>query len=153
MGKLTAACALLLALLTPASASAHAVNYRVENRGISARIFYAGDKPARYSAYEIFGPGDTIAHQKGRSDKNGFVSFLPDRAGKWVIKVYGESEHGPHGAVIDVAVNASLDLDSFHKPLVAQYTKVFVGASLILAIFGVWALARGRTATARQSIE
>ena len=142
-----AACALLLALLTPGWASAHTVNYRVENRGISARIFYAGDKPARYSAYEIFGPGDTIAHQKGRSDKNGFISFLPDRAGKWVIKVYGESEHGPHGAQIEVDVNASLDMTAFHLPLVAQYTKAFVGVSLILALFGVWALARGRVST------
>ena len=67
-------------------ATAHTVNYQVENKGISARIFYSPDDPASYSQYEIFGPGDTIPHQKGRTDRNGFVSFLPDRQGKWIIK-------------------------------------------------------------------
>lgn len=63
-----------------------------------------------------------------------------------MIKVLGESEHGPHGAVIEIDVDASLDLASFHQPLVAQYKKAFVGVSLILALFGVWALARKRSA-------
>ncbi len=81
-------------------AIAHSVNYQVENKGISVRVFYAADDPASYSSYDIFGPGDKIPHQKGRTDKNGFVSFLPDRKGKWTIKVFGESEHGMHGAQI-----------------------------------------------------
>lgn len=140
MGRLAASA--LLALLLPAQASAHTVNYRVENRGISARVFYAGDQPARYSAYEIFGPGDTVAHQRGRSDRNGFIAFLPDRAGRWEIRVSGESGHGPHGAVVEIDVGVSHDLAAFHQPLVAQHTKAFVGASLVLAVFGVWALAR-----------
>ena len=47
-------------------AIAHTVNYQVENKGISARIFYSPDDPASYSQYEIFGPGDKIPHR----DKN-----------------------------------------------------------------------------------
>lgn len=121
-------------------AEAHSVHYQVENKGISARIFYAEDDPVSYSSYEIFGPGDKIPHQKGRTDKNGFVSFLPDRKGNWVIKVYGESEHGMHGAQVVVDVNENLFMDSFKKPLVVKYTKAFVGISLILALFGLWAL-------------
>lgn len=125
-------------------AFSHSVHYQVENRGISVRVFYAADDPASYSSYEIFGPGDKIPHQKGRTDKNGFVSFLPDRQGTWTIKVYGESEHGMHGAQIEVNVNENLFMDSFKKPLVAQYTKAFVGISIFLALFGVWALLRTR---------
>jgi nickel transport protein len=125
-------------------AEAHTINYQVENRGVSARVFYAGDEPASYSQYEIFGPGDKIPHQKGRTDRNGFVSFLPDRRGKWLIKVYGEAQHGIHGAQIEVNVNENLFMDSFKKPLVAQYTKGFVGGSIILALFGGWALLRMR---------
>lgn len=132
----------LLLLMSYSWAEAHSVHHRVENRGISARIFYAEDDPASYSQYEIFGPGDKISHQKGRTDKNGFVSFLPDRKGKWTIKVYGESEHGMHGAQIEVDVNENLFMDSFKKPLVAQYTKVFVGISIFLALFGLWVLLR-----------
>lgn len=120
----------------------HSVHYQVENRGISVRVFYAEDDPAGYSAYEILGPGDKVPHQKGRTDKNGFVAFLPDRKGKWTVKVYGESEHGMHGAQIEVKVDENLFMGSFKKPLVAQYTKAFTGISFLLALFGVWALAR-----------
>ena len=84
--------------------------------------------------------GDKIPHQKGRTDKNGVVSFLPDRQGKWLIKVSGESEHGIHGAQVKVQVNKSLLMESFKKPLVAIYTKLFVGLGFIMGIFGLWAL-------------
>jgi len=130
----------LLLLLIYSGAEAHSVHYQVENKGISVRVFYSEDDPASYSSYEIFGPEDKIPHQKGRSDRNGFVSFLPDRKGKWIIKVYGESEHGMHGAQIEVKVNKGLFMESFKKPIVATYTKLFVGISFILGLFGVWAL-------------
>lgn len=134
--------ALLLLLLIYSGAKAHSVHYQVENKGISVRVFYADDDPASYFSYEIFGPGDKIPHQKGRTDRNGFVSFLPDRKGKWVIKVYGESEHGMHGAQIEVNVNENLLMESFKKPLVAKFTNAFVGIGFILALFGLWALLR-----------
>jgi nickel transport protein len=125
-------------------AMAHSVHYQVENKGISVRVFYAEDDPASYSSFEIFGPGDTIPHQKGRTDRNGFVSFLPDRQGEWVINVYGESEHGMHGARVVVSVNENLFMESFKKPLVAKYTKAFVGISFLLMFFGAWALLKAR---------
>jgi nickel transport protein len=134
----------LILLMMYSVAFAHAVHYRVENKGISVRVFYAEDDPASYSSYEIFGPGDTIPHQKGRTDKNGFVSFLPDRKGQWIIKVSGESEHGMHGAQIEVDVDDNLFMESFRKPLVAKYTQVFIGISFLLAIFGLWALLKSR---------
>jgi nickel transport protein len=125
-------------------ANAHSVNYHVENRGISIRVFYEADDPASYSSYEVFGPEDTLPHQKGRTDKNGFVCFLPDRQGTWTVKVYGETDHGMHGAQIKIIVNESLFMDSFKKPLVAKYTKAFVGISFLLAFFGAWSLFNSR---------
>ena len=125
-------------------AIAHSVHYQVENRGVSVRVFYAQDDLASYSQYEILGPGDKIPHQKGRTDKNGIVSFLPDRQGKWLVKVYGESEHGIHGVQIKVQVNKSLLMESFKKPFVAMYTKLFVGLGFIMGIFGLWALLKGK---------
>jgi nickel transport protein len=130
--------ALLAGVCSPADA--HTVNYHVENRGISIRVFYDPEDPASYSSYEILGPGDTIPHQKGRTDKNGFVSFMPDRQGKWVVKVLGESEHGMHGTTIEVQVDKDLTMGSFKKPLVAKFTKAFVGGSILLALFGAWSL-------------
>jgi len=128
--------------LFPAGAEAHAIHYRVENKGISARVFYSPDEPASYSKYEIFGPGDTIPHKKGRTDKNGFVSFLPDREGIWIVKVRGESEHGIHAVQIEITVGEGLFMESFKKPLVATYTKVFIGIGLIGWVFVAAALYR-----------
>ncbi|MBI5602549.1 MAG: hypothetical protein HY879_04265 [Deltaproteobacteria bacterium] len=133
----------IVAGLSP-PATAHTIQYQVENKGISVRIFSGPDKPISYSAYEIFGPSDKIPHQKGRTDKNGFVSFLPDRQGKWVVQVQEDSDHGPHGARITIEVNQNLFMKSFKKPLVAQYTKGLVGVSFILAIFGIWALLKSK---------
>lgn len=133
---------LLLLLLTYSGAEAHSIHYQVENKGISVRIFYSADDPASYSEFEIFGPGDKIPHQKGRTDRNGFVSFLPDRAGTWIIKVFGESDHGYHGALVEVNVNEGMFMESFKKPLVSRFTKAFIGIGVIGWVFGVAAMFR-----------
>ncbi|MEW6500911.1 MAG: hypothetical protein AB1456_05450 [Thermodesulfobacteriota bacterium] len=124
--------------LAPATTShAHAIHYRVENRGVSARVFYGPDEPANYAAYEIFGPRDTLPHQKGRTDRNGIVAFLPDRPGEWRITVTDQAEHGAHGATIAIRVDQGLFMASFDKPLVAQHTKAFVGVSILLFAFSL----------------
>jgi nickel transport protein len=133
---------LLLALNQPLEA--HTVNYQVENKGLSTRVFYDVDDPASYSAYEIYGPGDKLVFQKGRSDRNGFVSFLPDRQGLWTIKVMSESEHGIHAVEIKIKVDQDYKLESFEKPLVAKHLKGFIGISILLAGFGLWALITSR---------
>lgn len=133
-------CVFFLFFTANPSAEAHSINYHVENKGVSVRVFYSENDPASYSSFEIFGPGDKIHYQIGRTDKNGFVTFLPDRKGKWRITVFGESDHGFHGTQIEVVVNESLFMESFKKPLVARFTKLFVGMSLIFGTFGIWAL-------------
>jgi len=131
---------MLFALLTVSGAEAHSVEYQVENRGISARFFFLPNEPSSYSPCEIFAPGDAVPHQKGRTDRNGVVSFLPDRPGKWTIKLIAESEHGGHAATVDIDVKESLLMESFSKPLVAAHSKFFMGAGLLLGAFGIWAL-------------
>lgn len=132
--------AMLFSCLLAVEAQAHAVEYQVENRGVSARFFFLPNDPASYSPYEILAPGDKIPFQKGRTDKNGVVAFLPDRPGAWTIKLVAESEHGGHAANVQVDVKEGLLMESFSKPLVAAYTKFFVAAGLLLSVFGLWAL-------------
>ncbi len=139
---------ILLLLSFFSLAEAHSVHYQVENKSISVRVFYSPEEPASYSAYEIFGPNDTIPHKKGRTDKNGFVSFLPDRAGKWIIKVSGESDHGHHGVQVEVIVNESLFMETFKKPLLARYNMFITGLGFIFGIFGIWALWRSKKSSA-----
>lgn len=123
---------------------AHTVNYEVQQKGIAVRVFYGAEDPASYSEFEIFGPGEPLPHQTGRTDKNGFVSFVPDRQGVWKVKVLGESSHGFHGATIEVKVEKDLNLESFKKPLASTYSKLITGVSLIIGLFGVYALLKSR---------
>ncbi len=134
----------LMALWSIPSAQAHSVNYDVMPKGISAKVFYSETDPASYAGYEIFGPGDALPFATGRTDKNGVVSFLPDRAGDWKIKILGESMHGYHGVTVDVKVDQALDLASFRKPLLARHTKLITGISLIFGLFGLVSLAASR---------
>jgi nickel transport protein len=124
----------------------HSINYHIQQKGIAVRAFYSAKDPSSYSQYEIYGPGDKedLPHQTGRTDKNGFLSFVPDRAGTWKIKLWGESAHGYHGFTAEVKVDKELNLESFSKPLVAAHTKLITGLSLIFGIFGVYALWRSR---------
>jgi nickel transport protein len=126
--------------MTAALASAHTVNYEVQQKGLAVKIFYTAQDPASYAEYEVFGPGEELPHQTGRTDRNGFVAFVPDKQGVWKIKVLGESAHGYHGVTTEVKVDKDLGLESFNKPLVARFTKFVTGISLIIGIFGIYAL-------------
>lgn len=127
----------------------HSIHYEIQQKGMAMRVFYAKDDPAGYSQYELFGPGDPEPHQTGRTDKNGFLGFVPDRPGIWKIKVWGESTHGFHGVTMEVGVDQALQLESFSKPLVATSTKLIVGISIIFGVFGIYALIRSRERRAR----
>lgn len=131
-------------LLFPPVLEAHTVNYEVQQKGIAVRIFYSADDPASYSEYEITGPGQSLPHQTGRTDKNGFVAFVPDRQGIWKIRVIGESAHGFHGVTTEIKVDKDLHLESFRKPLAAAYTKLVTGISLIIGLFGIYAFILSR---------
>jgi hypothetical protein len=74
------------------------------------------------------------------TDKNGVVSFLPERPGKWTIKVIAESDHDRHAANVEIVVKEDLLMESFSKPLVASHAKFFVGGGLLLGAFGIWEL-------------
>jgi nickel transport protein len=132
------------ALFSVSSLEAHTVNYQVQQQGMAVRIFYAPDDPASYSEFEVFGPGDRLPHQTGRTDKNGFACFIPDRQGVWKVKVLGESSHGFHGVTTEIKVDKDLNLESFKKPLAAAYTKLVTGISLIIGLFGLYAFIKSR---------
>lgn len=119
---------------------AHTIHYEVQPNGISVKIFYTESDPASYSEYEIYGPGDSEPYQIGRTNRAGFLSFLPDRPGTWKIKVLGESSHGFHGITFEIKVDKAFNLESFEKPLVAKHTKIIVGMSVIFGLFGIISL-------------
>jgi nickel transport protein len=121
-------------------ARAHSIQYEVKQTGVAVRAYYSASDPAAYSQYELRGPGDEEAHQTGRTDRNGYLAFVPDRPGIWRVQVWGESSHGFHGVSTDVKVDQALNVESFSKPLVATHTKLVTGVSLAFGLFGLYAL-------------
>jgi nickel transport protein len=125
---------------------AHTVNYDVQQKSVAAiKVFYTAEDPASYAGFEVYAPdGGELPYQIGRTDKNGFVSFIPNQQGTWRVKVLGESTHGYHGVTVEVKVDKDLNLESFKKPLIAQYTKLVTGISLIIGLFGIYAMVAAR---------
>jgi nickel transport protein len=144
---------LLLAVFSAPAAQAHSIHYDVQQKAIAVHIYYSEKDPAAYSRYELYGPGDKEPHQTGRTDKNGFLGFVPDRPGTWKLQVWGESSHGFHGLTTDIQVDQALNFESFSKPLVATYTKQVTGISVAFGVFGVYALwvSRGRGSRAART--
>lgn len=118
----------------------------MEQKGIAVRAFYTDKDPASYSQFEIYGPGDRedLPHQTGRTDKNGFLAFVPDRPWTWKVKIWGESSPAYHSFTAEVKVDKELGLESFSKPLLATHTKMITGLSLIFGIFGIYAYLKSR---------
>jgi nickel transport protein len=139
----------ILAVFSGSAAHAHSIHYDVQQKAMAVRIYYSENDPAAYSQYELYGPGDKEPHQTGRTDKNGFIGFVPDRSGTWRLQVWGESSHGFHGVTTEIKVDQALNLESFSKPLVATYTKLVTGISVAFGLFGLYALWVSRAGKSR----
>jgi nickel transport protein len=129
---------LALVLIGSVCAFAHSINYSVEQRGMAVRAYYSEKDGAAYSQYELYGPGDKEPHQTGRTDRHGYLAFVPDRPGAWKLQVWGESSHGFHGVTTEIKVDQAMNLEGFKKPMVAAYTRYVTGISLIIGIFGIY---------------
>jgi nickel transport protein len=86
----------LAALLAPAAAAAHEVTHEVVYGGaVAVRARYAGQEPMAYAEYQIFAPNDPkLPWQKGRTDRDGWLAFVPSQQGTWRVQVADRSGHG-----------------------------------------------------------
>jgi nickel transport protein len=87
---------LAAALLAAAPAAAHEVLHEVaRGRAVALRATYADGEPLAYCEAEVFSPADPrIPWQKGRTDRKGWVAFVPDVAGTWRVRVVDTTGHG-----------------------------------------------------------
>ncbi len=94
-GRLRAA-AVLGALLLPSAATPHEVFHAVERgRAVTVRAWESDGESLADCTWEVFSPANPSApHQRGRTDRNGTLSFVPDVPGKWRIKVVQDAGHG-----------------------------------------------------------
>uniref|UniRef100_A0A7C4NTG9 Nickel transport protein n=1 Tax=Thermodesulfobacterium geofontis TaxID=1295609 RepID=A0A7C4NTG9_9BACT len=117
---------------------AHEVNYQVKGaQGVCVSFFFAGGEPMDYAEIEVYVPEEKIPFQKARTDRNGIFCFMPDKKGVWKVIAKGETEHGLHGAEVEVKVKEDLSIEGFKKPLVATYTKFFIAFGIVGWLFSL----------------
>ena len=82
--------------LAPAIAQAHEVLHVVERgKAIAVKAFFADGEGLAYTEYQVFSPADPkIPYQKGRTDRAGYLAFVPEVPGTWHVRVTGNTGHG-----------------------------------------------------------
>lgn len=100
-----------------------------------------------YVQAEVFSPGDPkIPYWKGRTDRNGWLAFVPDVPGTWRVRIVDATGHGLDTTVEVASPIAAGGASGSGLPGVASLAFLLrpaVGVILIAAIFGFLYL-RGR---------
>ncbi len=127
-----------LALYLTPGAFAHEILHSVERgRAIAVKAAFADGEPVAYSEYVVFSPKDPkIPHQKGRTDRAGYLSFVPDAPGNWHVKV---TESGGHGFELDVPTEttATTPVSGAGPAGWAFVLRPLLGVVLIAGLFAV----------------
>jgi len=119
---------------TACPAQAHDLQYSVGGgQAVVIRLFYMDNAPFTFEGYEIYREGEKLPYQVGRTDSQGRIAFLPDRAASWRIKA--TSEDG-HGLDFKISTDAAAMLSGTEKPFYERYARIVVGIAVILGLFG-----------------
>ena len=123
-------------------AFAHEVLHTVDrNNAIAVKAYFVDGEVLAYVPYELYSPADSkVPYQKGRTDRGGYVAFVPDIPGPWRLKITDDTGHGLN-VVIDAtpsADKASKRSDEGQVPSSAVFiSRPLAGIAVILLIFGV----------------
>lgn len=150
MRRSTAALVAAIALLAlPAAARAHEVLHEVQRgRAVAVHAWFPDGESLAHVPAEVFSPADgKIPYWKGRTDRNGWLAFVPDVPGSWRVRVIDSTGHGLDTQVDVTAPGAAPGDPSGAGPSgiasLAFLLRPVLGVALIAAIFGLLFL-RGR---------
>ncbi len=134
--------AAVAALAAAPPAGAHEVLHLVErDRAVALKAYFADGEVLAYTTYEVYAPADPkIPYQKGRTDRSGWLAFVPDAPGKWRVKVVDNTGHGLD-VEIDTAsrgtTTAASSVASGSASKTAFVLRPLVGLAAIGAVFAV----------------
>jgi len=136
--KLTRLLLLASAIFATWPACAHDLQYSVgHGQAVVIRMFYVDNTPFTFEGYEITREGEKLPYQVGRTDSQGRIAFLPDRAATWRIKTISEDGHGLD---FKISTDAAAMLSGAEKPFFERYARIAVGVAVILGLFGFLSL-------------
>jgi nickel transport protein len=131
---------LVLALLGAAApANAHEVLHGVERgKAVAVKAYFADGEALAYTEYQVFSPVDPkIPYQKGRTDRAGYLAFVPELPGKWRVVITDATGHG-----LDIEVDTTSEGLARTAPSAAVSSWAFavrpvLGVLLIAVLFAV----------------
>lgn len=128
-----------LAALAPRDVRAHEVLHDVAwNRAVALRAYFADGEVLAYAQYEVYSPSDPkIPHQKGRTDRDGWLAFVPATPGAWRVKVIDDTGHGLDVAVEVAPASAAVASRNAAPGSAAFVLRPLVGLVAIAAVFGI----------------
>lgn len=119
---------------------AHEVLHTVKRHGaIAVKAYFVDGEVLAYVPYELYSPADPkIPFQKGRTDRGGYVAFVPDIPGPWRLKIVDDTGHGLN-VVVDATPSAdSKRINEDHVASSAAFIlRPLLGIVIIAAIFSV----------------
>lgn len=136
MKRLTLLLACLLPTLT-GPALAHDLQYTVSNGEAVVVRLLEDNTPFTFEGYEVYREDEKLPYQTGRTDSQGRIAFLPDRAGKWRIRTFSEDGHGMD---FSLSTDAAARIESSDKPFYERHDRIIVGIGVILGLFGFLSL-------------
>jgi nickel transport protein len=140
---------LLLAAGWPALLQAHAMLHEVaEGESVVVRFSFPGGDQPWFEPYEVRAPGMDTVFQSGRVNARGEVSFRPDRAGEWRVRVFTEDGHGAV-VTVDVAEAGRIAAVHSHHAHAHDYAwRVAAALGYLLLFFSLLIIWRHRRARA-----
>lgn len=136
MKRLTLLLACLLPTLT-GPALAHDLQYTVSNGEAVVVRLLEDNTPFTFEGYEVYREDEKLPYQTGRTDSQGRIAFLPDRAGKWRIRTFSEDGHGMD---FSLSTDAAARIESSDQPFYERHARIIVGIGVILGLFGFLSL-------------
>lgn len=126
----------ILFLLLTSFVYAHDIHYSInQGKAYIVQVYYADGTKFSYESYEINEPlQHKTAFAVGRTDVEGRIAFVPNKAGKWLIKVFSDDGHG---ANIELNVDDSMVMKERELDFFEKYARHAFGLGLIMIIFSV----------------
>ena len=126
---------LMLWAWLPGQVLAHDLQHQIEEgAAVSVRLSFADGSDFSFESYEVYRAGEEVPFQVGRTDLQGRVVFLPDRAGTWRIKAFSEDGHGADFSFSTDVIGGAAEAN---RSFLERHLRIVVGISLIFGVFGL----------------
>jgi nickel transport protein len=116
----------------------HGLQHEVTNsRAVVVKCYFSDGERFAYESYEVYPPEAKTPTQTGRTDSQGRLIFLPDKPGKWSIKVSADDGHGLN---LSVAIGEDAVVSDAQKPLPVRFPRIIAGLGYVFGIIGLLSL-------------